>query len=242
MSAAVFVRQVEHFKNSERYTFYAFDPRGQGTSSHTAGGHYYEQRGRDLKALLDVLGLKGVVLAGWSYGGLDASSYLHQFGPGNLKGLVLIDAPPKSSGDDNTKEWVWWRKDDADHAKRDYTMPMLLDHEKAVEDLAKWMVENPTDDYMKWMEDISNQTPATVAALTNETGAYMDFEPDVKALEGKRPLLIVVRAEWEGLAKAWAAKNTPSAQVKALGRHLMFWEHADEFNAILDAYLNQIRS
>ncbi len=118
---------------------------------------------------------------------------------------------------------------------------MLLNHQKATEDLAKWMVENPTSDYLNWMEGIINETSDTVAALTNETGAYLDFEPDVRALEGKMPLLIVVRTEWEDLAKKWAAKNRPSAQVKALGRHLMFWEHGDEFDSILDTYLDQFK-
>ena len=55
------------------------------------------------------------------------------------------------------------------------------------------------------------------------------------------PLLIVVRTEWEELARAWAAKNAPSAEVKALGRHLMFWEHAKEFNSILDTYLEKFK-
>lgn len=40
------------------------------------------------------LGLQEVVLGGWSNGGFDVLSYVHQFGIASLKGLVLIDAAP----------------------------------------------------------------------------------------------------------------------------------------------------
>lgn len=241
MSSEVFVRQLEHFKSSEQYTFYSYDPRGQGRSSHTEGGHFYEQRGRDLNAFLDTLGLTGVVLAGWSYGALDVSSYLHEYGPGNLRSFILIDGTPKTVGDDNSKEWVWYRKDDSDGFRQFFTMPVLLNRQQANEDFAKWMLEDPSPENLKWVSDISNQTSDSVAALLNESGAYENYESDVKALEGKIPLLFVVRTEWSDIMKGWAAKNTPSARVEAMGKHLLFWERADEFNSVLDSFLSQIK-
>ena len=83
-------------------------------------------------------------------------------------------------------------------------------------------------------------TPNTVAALTNELGAYLDFSVNLKALEGKMPLLYGGREEWKDAASSWAAANTPSANVVAMGKHLMFWERHTDFNAVLDRFLARL--
>lgn len=240
MSSEVFKKQFEHFADSDKFTFYSFDPRGQGLSSHTEGGHFYEQRGRDLKGFLDVLGLKKVVLAGWSYGALDVSSYLHQSGIENLSAFILIDGTPRPVGDDNTREWVWYNRTDSDQFREFFTMPVLLDRQKANADFANWMLEDPSAENVAWVSDISNQTSDTVAALTNEAGAYVDYEADVKGLEGKLPFMIFARDEWRNTVQTWVDNNAPSTRVAVMGKHLMFWERGDEFNAALDAFLTEI--
>nr|WIE91229.1 alpha/beta hydrolase [Mesorhizobium sp. WSM4875] len=240
MSTAVFVKQFEHFANSDKYTFYSFDPRGQGLSSHTEGGHFYEQRGRDLKGFLDALGLKKVILAGWSYGALDVTSYLHESGIENLSAFILIDGTPRTVGDDNTKEWVWYNRTDSDEFRKFFTMPVLLDRQKANEDFAKWMLENPSPENLAWVSNISNQTSDTVAALTNEAGAYENYEADVKALEGKLPFMIFCRDEWRDTVQNWVTKNAPSTTMAVMGKHLMFWERPDQFNAALDGFLQKL--
>ena len=84
---------------------------------------------------------------------------------------------------------------------------------------------------------MSNLTSGTVASVLNATGFYLDYTADLVALEGSMPLLYVVREDWQGPAEAWIKANTPGAQAAYLGKHLMFWERPDEFNAILDTYL-----
>lgn len=116
-------------------------------------------------------------------------------------------------------------------------MGALKDRQKLNEEFAKWMVKDPTDAYLKWAMNISNQTPNEVAALTNETCIYMNFSKDAKNLNGKTPLLYVVREEWAPLAKNWVIQNTPKSDFKILGKHMMFWEDANEFNKILDDFL-----
>ena len=127
MSTKVYARQLEHFASSERFRAIAYDPRGQGLSTKTVEGHFYQQHGRDLAAFLDRLELSRVVRAGWSYGALDVLSYINQFGAERVKGVVLIDGTPRSSGTDNTAEWVWYRKDDSDGFRQWFTMSPLLD-------------------------------------------------------------------------------------------------------------------
>ena len=54
------------------------------------------------------------------------------------------------------------------------------------------------------------------------------------------PLLYVVRKEWKDAASSWVAANTPSANVVAMGKHLMFWERHTDFKAVLDRFLARL--
>jgi non-heme chloroperoxidase len=241
MSAAVFQKQLAHFQDSRRFTFITLDPRSQGLTTHTATGNYYPQHGRDLKAFLDKLHLDNIILAGWSYGVFDVMTYINQFGAGNVRGVVIIDGTPKCSGLDNSKEWVWFRYDDSDHYKRSFTLGALTDRTAANAQFADWMLEKPTPAARRWVSGIADQTPDEVAALTNETCAYLDYSQDLMNLEGKMPLLFVIRDEWGEVVQSWVKSHTPSATLKIMGKHMMFWERADEFNATLDAFLSPIR-
>ena len=237
MSTKVFDKQLTHFANSTKYRFYTYDPRGQGKSTKTEGGHFYEQHGRDLHNFLERLGLKHVVLVGWSNGGFEALAYIREYGAENVRALILIDCPPKSIGNNNKTEWVWVSRDDADGSRRGLTMDTLLDRKKMDKNFVDWMLEHPTPADVTSLSAISDETPDTIAALTNETSMYEDYEQDLTSLDGKLPLLFVVREEMGGPAKKWATVHTPNATIIAFGKHLNFWERPDQFNAGLDQFL-----
>src|SRR5262249_58154662 len=111
--------------------------------------------------------VKEVGGAGGANGGYDVLSYVNQFGSDNLSSLILIDGTPKCSGIDNTKEWVWFRKDGSDGSKQYFTMGALSDRQKLNKEFAEWMIEKSTPQYIEWMSAITNQTSDEVAALTN---------------------------------------------------------------------------
>jgi pimeloyl-ACP methyl ester carboxylesterase len=231
MSSAVFERQLEHFAGSTRFRFVSYDPRGQGRSSKPAEGHTYDQHGRDLHDVLDRLKLRRVVLVGWSFGVLDVTSYLQQFGSHDVRAVVLIDGTPKTAGTDSTTEWVWVGNDNWFNSMHWYST-----------DFAQWMLEDPTPEQVRWATRISLQTPDWIAALTNATGTTADYEAALEALEGEKPLLYVMGTEhWHTAVEQWAAAHTPSAKLVSLGRHLMFWQRAREFNAVLDEFLKQLK-
>src|SRR5262249_18374583 len=58
----------------------AIDPRSQGESTKTVEGNSPENRAKDLDGLLHNLGVKKVVLVGWSQGAQDVAAYLERFG------------------------------------------------------------------------------------------------------------------------------------------------------------------
>ena len=238
-----FERQLAHFAVSERFKAIAYDPRGQGLSTKTVEGHYYEQHGRDLGNFVESLDLQRIVLVAWSYGGLEALSYLQQFGSRKLVGLVMLDIPPKVRGTDFTKEWVvYGTKDegDQDGLFRLYSHDVLTDRQAANVFLAEWMLENPSEESMRFVLDQANQTSDAVASLLNTNAWFLDYSRDLTALSNKVPLIYIVSDERKDLATAWANANTPSAEVVAFGKHMMFWERHEQFNRVLDRFLEAV--
>ena len=243
MTTRVFEHQLAHLAGSERFKALTYDPRGQGLSTKTIEGHHYEQHGRDLHNLIERLGLKKIVLVGWSFGGLDALSYLHQFGSRKLVGLVMLDMCPKPRGTDYTKEWVFYgtkEAGDQDGLFKLYSYDVLIDRQATNAALAEWMLETPSDDNVRFVLDQANQTSDAVAALLNTSAWFLDYSEDLKALNNTVPLLYIVREEWSDLATAWVNANTPTAGVVALGKHMMFWERHTEFNLVLDQFLQTV--
>ena len=240
MSSAVFERQRAHFANSDRFRYFSYDPRGQGRSSKPTQGHTYEQHGRDLHAFLEGLALEQVVLVGWSFGVLDVTSYLQQFGADNVRALVLIDGTPKTTGKDSTRDWAWVGDDNWLSNNQSYTVDLLTEkREENMKEFSEWMLENPTPEQVRWSTAISLQTPGWIAALTNATANNADYEDALKALDPKLPLLFVMGEEhWHPVVDEWIKANTPSAKLVTMGRHLMFWQRSEEFNTELDRFLN----
>lgn len=242
MNTESFSKQLAAFEDSNKYRFITYDPRGQGLSSKTEGGHYYQQHGRDLNAFINALGLKNIVLGGWSFGGNEVLAYVNQFGSDALKGFVMIDAAPKGTGNDNASEWVWYRHDDSDQLESFLTMGPLLDRAGTNAGFAAGMLVDKSPENIRFVVNISNLTSNTTAALLNAAGAHDDFRVDLAGMEGKVPLLYIVRKEWGPIVSDWAKTHTPSATVSAtMAAHMGFWENPDSFNSELMKYLETIK-
>jgi len=239
MSTEVFKHQLAHFKGSTKYRALAYDPRGQGNSSKPIEGHTYQQHARDLALMLEKLGLDKVILAGWSYGVTEQLAYLNQFGAKKIKAMIMIDTGPDISGA-SRDEWIWYLNDDSDGYAQSFTVGIIEDRENVVREFSKWMLENPTPKNVAWLSKIASNTSSSVASIQNATGFYLDYSKDLIALDGKIPLLYVVRDEIRDVADKWIKSNTPSATAVYMGKHMMFWERAEEFNKVVDEFLSSI--
>lgn len=238
MSTRVFERQFEQFRDSHRFRLISYDPRAQGLSSKPEAGHDYPQHGRDLHAFIEALGLDRIVLAGWSFGCLETLAYINQFGAARLAGFVMLDGPPRASGDDNRSEWVSYRYDDADGSGSFYSRGRLRAPIATNREFAAWMLEEKSNSNIEWLLAITQQTPDSVAALLNDTARGLDYRADLRALEGQVPLWYLMREGRGRVVSDWARANTPSARVQAYGEHLMFWERAAQFNRDLDEFVS----
>ena len=93
MSKAFFERNIEPLAASHRVI--ALDFRGHGDSPSMEGGHTVAQYARDVRAVIETLGLRDSVLVGWSMGSLVLWDYLSQFGGDErLAGVVVVSQGP----------------------------------------------------------------------------------------------------------------------------------------------------
>src|SRR5258708_1779107 len=100
MSSKFFQRQVPTL--SKRLRVITLDLRGHGRSSHTMHGHTVANYTRDIRALIDGLGLNDVVLAGWSMGAFVLWDYFKQFGAHKVKATIVIE---ESASDFKWPDW-----------------------------------------------------------------------------------------------------------------------------------------
>ncbi|TNF90124.1 MAG: alpha/beta hydrolase [Gammaproteobacteria bacterium] len=241
MSTRVFELQFEYFRDSQEIRLISYDPRAQGLSSKTDGGHTYPQHGRDLHAFIEALELDRIVLGGWSFGCLETLAYVSQFGAGRLAGFIMLDGPPRAAGDDNGREWVTYRHDDADGSQAFYNLGRLQDPAATNREFAAWMLEDRSEANIQWLLEITQQTPDNAAVLLNATAVFLDYRDELRALEGRVPLWYLMRDGRDAVVADWARDNTPSARVQAYGEHLMFWERADRFNRDLREFVDACR-
>ena len=109
-----FKKQVPAF--AEKYKVVTLDLRGHGNSDRTEFGLTLPRFAKDVKELIDYLGLKDVTLLGWSMGAQVIFEYVKQFGCENLANVVIVDMSAKimAEADENWPHAVFGKYTRAD--------------------------------------------------------------------------------------------------------------------------------
>ena len=223
---------------SKKYRVIAYDPRAQGRSSKTLEGHNYIQHGKDLRAFMEALKLKDPILVGWSNGCDDIYGYFRAYGTDNVKAFVCIDQSPRQH---RAEKGDWGDFNDVSELAgfingAAYDRPALMK-----EFLPTMLQRKITPEELSWSLDVVRKTPDYVAVLLGADGSFADYTPEVKAIDGKIPVLNFVSEAQAPSAKAWLAKNAPHSEIFVLGNHWMFHEFPDKFNAALNAFLAKLK-
>jgi pimeloyl-ACP methyl ester carboxylesterase len=91
---------------SKKYKVISYDLRGHGESDRsdrTERGLTLGRYAKDLRQLIEILGLEDVALAGWSMGTSIMLDYVRQFGCAGISKFCVIDMTPKLLCDDEWK-------------------------------------------------------------------------------------------------------------------------------------------
>ncbi|MFW5695558.1 MAG: alpha/beta fold hydrolase, partial [Alkalispirochaeta sp.] len=59
-------------------------------------------------------------------------------------------------------------------------------------------------------------------------------------LDAARPTLYILAEHWAETARRFLKTHMPRTDTKVLGGHMMFWEHAEAFNAIVAEFVDSL--
>ena len=220
----------------KQYRAISYDPRSHGRSVVSAEGNNYRQHGKDLRELLDVLEIGECILLGWSLGVYTIYSYVEQFGVERIKGVIAVDESPKiiksSEG-----EWGEGLADEVDSvvnmARTNY---LAFFREYMAEGFVECSDEAMLDRFTQAAASLSPDMAADLLA----DAAQQDYSQTAKKVAQAMPVLNIIREDWAPEALKWIAENQPSAITKVLGKHLMLYEFANDFNACVMDFLADI--
>lgn len=231
----VFIHQIEHFSKTHRVI--AIDPRSQGRSSITLHSNDYATHAADLAKVIQTLDLREVVLVGWSFGCLETWGYVRQAGLKALKAMVSIDLSPKPLSV-NAQDWVEGPLDEIAGVYNTYLLSRKGQRDFVAYYADEIMVQRElSQEEMFWIVEQSLKTPPYIASALFASGMFANHMEEAKRVDESLPALSIIAEHWANTAVAFMQKNFPRTKIAVLGGHMMFWEHAEKFNRILDDFI-----
>ncbi len=237
MSSRFFQKQLPVL--SKRFRVIVPDLRGHGRSSHIMHGHTVANYARDIRALIEGLGLDGVVLAGWSMGAFILWDYFKQFGPHKVKATIVIE---ESASDFKWPDWPVGLTDFAGLCQ----MMKAVQEDRApfVHEFIKLMLkEAPSAEVDKWMFDEITRLPEAIASAILFDQTVQDYRPVIPSIRvptllcfGRDEKLIPVAAG-DHLKKQLADARMVVFENSG---HCPFYEEADRFNEEIERFVSAL--
>lgn len=231
-----FRKQLEGL--SHRYRVIAPDMRGHGRSSMTLDGQTVPTYARDLRALIEQLGLHDFLGVGWSMGTMIWWEYYLQFGVAGLRGLVDIDQPPSD-----------WRSAQIPRGLLD--VPTVRDwhyrlqtecHEFMRRVIPMMFAQPPAEADVEWMLDEMTRAPPVIAAaemIDQSLREYQEMLADYPV-----PLLACSGAKSAQPREAMQmivdrVRRSKLRVFEGCG-HCLFLEDAPAFNRAVDEFAREV--
>ena len=232
-------RNVEALQKKHRVV--CIDSRGFGNSSKPLQGNCIERHADDIHELIEFLGLKNVLLIGWSLSGSVVVTYAHKYGCEHLIGLGLLDCClfPFSPAEWNSYNSKNYNMDDWNRKYRLW----YADPETYLDNFCNRVKPGLSEEAAVMVREEIKKTPPWIGFALHSDWCHRDctkFLPTIKV-----PVII-----FSGSSKG----HTPSMghyyekliqtyhehHIYTEGGHMLFWIKAEEFNAQLDAFINKI--
>jgi non-heme chloroperoxidase len=238
MSRHFFARNVDAL--AEHHRVVALDFRGHGRSPSIAGGHSIAQYARDVRALIEHLGLHDVVLLGWSMGSIVAWEYQRQFaGDDRLAGVVIVSQGPSDLTQDDWPngiaaplelgEWLAAAQDDFRGFFTEFVPAMFR-------------TPPPEAEQAAMVDAICGIDPnAGCVILAGQT--LYDVRSAIGGLDA--PHLLVWGTD-EGVIRVasgtWLDEHLPSSTLHVFedSGHCPMWEEPERFNALVTEWVGAL--
>lgn len=235
----MFIHQIQYFSKKHRVVL--IDPRSHGRSSISPVGNDYLTHSNDLAKIFNMLDLTNVVLVAWSFGCLAAWGLTKRERTKNIRAMVSIDQSPKPLSV-NAQDWVEGPLDEIASIYNDFLLSR-----NGQRKFVTWYAENVmvqrklTPPELSWIVSQSLKTPHFIASALFAAGMFTDHLPEAKRVDKSIPALMIIAEHWAKTAKSFMNTHCPNTKTVILGGHMMFWEHADSFNKILEDFIDQLK-
>jgi microsomal epoxide hydrolase len=229
MWADVWEQQIVYFSQIRRLV--AMDPRSQGQSSQTTEGNYPEARARDIKAVVDQLKLRPVVLVGWSMAVTELAAYVDQFGCDTFQGLVLVDG---TAGSDLTAEGI--------RPMFDLFRQLERDRPAATRAFLRGLFfkQPHSDDYVERITQESLRTPTNTAIALLTAMLNTDRRPALSKIN-KPTLILAAKGPYQSTLEDMQKRIAGSRLVVFENSgHALFVDEAERFNQTLEEFLKAL--
>ena len=219
---------------ADSFRVIALDLRGHGDSEKVYWGHRISRYAKDLKDLIEALGLEHVTAIGWSMGASIIWSYVDLFGNEHLAGIVNVDQSPRQYND---AAWRWGTPecDDAEALAR-LTIRLGYDPAGAARRLVTQCFGDtyrPTPAEIESLAREIDKCPGAVRAAIMSDHTHLDWRDLFPQM--RLPALACVGRQskmfpWEG--SAYVGEHIPGARTMFFEHsgHMSFYEEPDKFN------------
>lgn len=225
MPAWIWAPQLDSLK--DEYRAVAMSPRSQGRSSKESDGLYPKALAADIKAVIDQLQLRPVILVAWSMGVAEAAAFVDSFGTADLAGLVLVDGlagvdDPGSVLSGPIKESLVALQEDRAEATRRFVASMFRSRRTA--------------DYLDRLTGAALSTPTNSALALYLGSLTFDQRPALSKID--IPTLIVAargpqRPDWSRFQQMQGAIPGSRLEVFPEAGHALFVDEPGRFNQLL---------
>jgi non-heme chloroperoxidase len=223
----------------EGYQVVAMDLRGHGKSGKTDAGHTLAQYGRDVRELIEHLGLDGVTPVGWSMGTAVILNYVDQFETDGLEKVVFVDQSPKFHTDD---EWGHGLLGEfSGEAATELATNLEYNRPSAAKPFVQAMfADEIADELVDEMYAETTKTPTGVTVDIFLDMTYSDLRPVVSEVDV--PALLIYGEQSDIFPTdvgAWLEDAMPDATHVPFEHsgHCPFWEEAERFNEELARFV-----
>lgn len=242
-SSRFWQKNVPELANTFRVV--VLDLRGHGNSCKILTGHTIRQYARDVRQVIEHLGLRETVLVGWSLGGPVVLSYYEQYRhDSRLKALGLVDTSPFPF---NAQSWN-------SHALRNYNYDgmnaLFADYTSNPRNFAvaftnRMFRQEPSHADVDWIVGEMMKVPTWIAEAVYSDLLMSDH---AKLLSAIRVPVIVFAANSgvfrDGIAMGNAIANqVPQATFVPFedAGHILFYEQPEKFNAALTDFVKALQ-
>lgn len=229
LPAEIWAPQLERFGATGRTV--AMDPRAQGRSSKARDGLYAAARARDIRAVVEALELRPVVLVGWSMGVTEVVAYVEQFGTDGVAGLVLVDGLAGLDFEPQVAQQFL-----------DWGAAYVHEREATTRAFVRSMFRTErSEDYLEALTERALMTPTDAAVALAVSQARSDHRAALRRID--RPTLIAIApgGPFTALYEAMA-DSIPGSRLERFegAGHALFVDRAEDFNARLEAFLAEL--